>query len=1178
MAHNSGFRRFTKKGCSGPLRGFAVLVGLLVPLTILGSSPSLAQDSPAFIRQVRAIPADETGLTKPAGLAFSARANAFLATETWGRGQPPPETDLIDLSPFGARVGSARIAAGIKNRINVAFDERDNRLLLLEASTNQLLEVRPKADGKLDPATLVRHDARAFGLQNPQGMSVDPAGGVLYLLDTVGPRIVRVQPEADGTFDQAVISSVDLRRAGLTDVRGLAFDARTDHLHVVNLGDRALYELTQNGQVVATRSLAEFELGDPQGMVVAPTSDQTDDPQRLSLFLNDSGTATTVTGQAAASGSGQILELSFTAATEAGPTSLISSLIRTTDMAAAPFSPPSPDPSGITFVPNSNRLVMVDGEVEETVAGITHFQGANLWEMTLGGSVLRTANISKIAPTVVPMTNEPTGVAWKAANGHFFVTDDDGKRVYELSPGADGLIGTADDSWTNFSTLGVGSGDPEGITYDPVHDRLFVADGVNMEIYQYTTSGALIGQFDVEQYGVLDPESVEFNPDSGTLFVLSNAGSPIIVETTTTGAFLRTMDISAAGAKAPAGLAYAPASDGSGAKRFYIVDRAVDNDSNPNIIDGKMFELTAPAPLTSGNTAPAVNAGPDKAVVLPSTATLDGTVSDDGLPTPPNLTTTWSQVDGPSIAVFGDASAVDTTVGFGIPGTYVLRLSASDGELTVTDDVIITVTGTGNVLTQDIRVSTSSDDAEESASGTVTVNNGDLELVYDGTNQTVGMRFNGLAIPRDAHIAVAYVQFKVDETNTEPTSLTIRGQASDNPATFSRTSSNISSRAGTNASAVWSPPPWTTIGAAGFDQRTTNIASVIQEIVNRPGWSSGNPVVIVVTGTGHRTAESYDGDQAGAPLLHVEFSLAPVNQAPVVNAGPDQTVTLPTSANLDGTVSDDGQPNPPGTLTTTWSQVNGPGTVTFGDTAAADTTASFSTPGAYTLRLTADDGVLTSSDDIVITVNQDLIFIDGFESGDLSTWSSSNNDGGNLSVETAATLVGTYGLQALVNDNNSIYVTDDRPAAEPRYRARFYFDPNSITMKNGNAHYVFYGYSGASTVVLRVEFRWSNSRYQLRAALLNDSTSWTSSGWSTITDAPHAIELDWQASIAAGANNGGLTLWIDGEPQASLAGIDNDTRRIDRVRLGAVAGIDSGTRGTEYFDAFESRRQTYIGL
>ncbi|HJS18589.1 MAG TPA: hypothetical protein VJ785_07560 [Anaerolineales bacterium] len=45
-----------------------------------------------------------------------------------------------------------------------------------------------------------------------------------------------------------------------------------------------------------------------------------------------------------------------------------------------------------------------------------------------------------------------------------------------------------------------------------------------------------------------------------------------------------------------------------------------------------------------------------------------------------------------------------------------------------------------------------------------------------------------------------------------------------------------------------------------------------------------------------------------------------------------------------------------------------------------------------------------------------------------------------------------------------------------------------------------------------------------------------------------------------------------------ITGIDNDTRRIDRLRLGSTADLDSGTSGTYYFDAFESRRQTYIGL
>jgi hypothetical protein len=207
----------------------------------------------------------------------------------------------------------------------------------------------------------------------------------------------------------------------------------------------------------------------------------------------------------------------------------------------------------------------------------------------------------------------------------------------------------------------------------------------------------------------------------------------------------------------------------------------------------------------------------------------------------------------------------------------------------------------------------------------------------------------------------------------------------------------------------------------------------------------------------------------------------------------------------------------------------------------------------------------------------DFIFTDSFEPGNFNAWSSTTTDGGNLSVSAAAALVGTQGLQAFLNDNTSIYVTDDRPTAEPRYRVRFYFDPNTIGMAKNNAHFIFSGFNTAGAVVIRVELRISAGQYQVRASLLNDSTSFTSTAWSTISDAPHPIELDWRASSAPGANNGGLTLWIDGAQQANVTGIDNDSRRIESARLGAVSGVDNGTRGTEYFDAFESRRLTYIG-
>ncbi len=179
--------------------------------------------------------------------------------------------------------------------------------------------------------------------------------------------------------------------------------------------------------------------------------------------------------------------------------------------------------------------------------------------------------------------------------------------------------------------------------------------------------------------------------------------------------------------------------------------------------DARVYDraLSAEEIRLLANRPPTVDAGIDQTITLPDSATLTGTVSDDGVPTAV-VTSSWTQVSGPGPVTFGSPNATTTSAGFSAPGTYVLQLAASDGELTATDSL------------------------------TVLVN----------------------------------------------------------------------------------PPP--------------------------------------------------------------------VNQAPVVNAGPDQAITLPASASLSGTVTDDGMPGTD--VTTTWSKVTGPGTVTFGDATATATSAGFSTP------------------------------------------------------------------------------------------------------------------------------------------------------------------------------------------------------------------------------------------
>ncbi len=169
---------------------------------------------------------------------------------------------------------------------------------------------------------------------------------------------------------------------------------------------------------------------------------------------------------------------------------------------------------------------------------------------------------------------------------------------------------------------------------------------------------------------------------------------------------------------------------------------------------------------------------------------------------------------------------------------------------------------------------------------------------------------------------------------------------------------------------------------------------IVSEVQNRTGSFKDNEGTYPTLATGTPPADSDgdglpdswensgggttpNGDQDGDGYTNIEEwaeSLIgggtpppPTNSAPTVSAGPDQSVTLPAAANLDGTVTDDGQPS--GTLTQSWTKVSGPGTVTFGSPNAEDTTASFSQAGTYVLQLSASDGALSASDQVQVVVS-----------------------------------------------------------------------------------------------------------------------------------------------------------------------------------------------------------------
>ena len=331
------------------------------------------------------------------------------------------------------------------------------------------------------------------------------------------------------------------------------------------------------------------------------------------------------------------------------------------------------------------------------------------------------------------------------------------------------------------------------------------------------------------------------------------------------------------------------------------------------------------------NDAPMADAGTDDSITLPSVATLDGTVTDDGYPVSGTLTTTWSKVSGPGTVTFGNSAAVDTTASFSEIGTYVLQLLADDNDLTDADTVQIVC---------------------------------------------------GHAAPS--------VNAGTDDSITLPSVATLDATVSDDgyPATPGSVTTT-----------------WTKISGPGTVTFGNSAA-----VDTTAGFSEIGTYVLRITGD--------DGDKTA----YDEVQIVCGHVAPTVSAGSDDECTLPSGVSLDGTVSDDGYPATPGSVTTTWTKVSGPGTVTFGNSAAVDTTATFSAAGTYVLQLEGDDNDLTDTDTVQIVVNAAAgpLLSDDFSDNDITDWTVVSSSGWAASNGEATKLANDSSLAAIEKGGFSV--------------------------------------------------------------------------------------------------------------------------------------------------------------
>jgi len=132
----------------------------------------------------------------------------------------------------------------------------------------------------------------------------------------------------------------------------------------------------------------------------------------------------------------------------------------------------------------------------------------------------------------------------------------------------------------------------------------------------------------------------------------------------------------------------------------------------------------------------------------------------------------------------------------------------------------------------------------------------------------IGIHFDKLNVPQGVHIANSYLEFTAARPGSQPTTLEIQAELSGNASPLKFEKGDLSRRHRTTASVKWEPNPWISVGE---QERSPNLAPILEEVFTQAGWRPGNAVVLLLHGSGRRIAQLPDEDGRGAPKLYIEL-------------------------------------------------------------------------------------------------------------------------------------------------------------------------------------------------------------------------------------------------------------------------------------------------------------------
>jgi hypothetical protein len=578
------------------------------------------------------------------------------------------------------------------------------------------------ADGRFgtaDDGSRIAFKTSPFGNTDPEDVAFDPIRNELWIAGGLSTIVSRVNPGADNRFDTAAdnvtsnfqIPHVDPDPLKVPSPEGMAWDPERQTVYILDGESQMMFEFARNGAELNRIDLTPIDMQSPGGVTIDPASSG---PSRT-FYVADRGLDPNGTRPAScpagsspdceAFNDGMIHKVQVTMPAIGNRPPLANAggdLVADTQETVTLFgsgedgdSPPSPGPLTYQWsrVSGPGSFTLGTPNAPTTTATFTR-AGVQTMRLTVrdgtSGAALADFDdmiVNVFAPGAPRTVDVPIRVGDDDAQESIGGTSD---GFTDLQSGDNELGNTTGVDTTKVMT-GLRFTDlpiPRNSTIDNARVQ-FSVDEVGSSPASYVVQGHLTGNAPPFLHGnnatTGSKKNISSRPPTAASVAWNNVPAwttvraegpdqatpqlaPILQEIVNQGSWAR----------------------GNAAVFTFINAPGNTGRRTAEAKDGRIppyLRITYRTPLP--NVAPVVDAGSSPTVTFPGLATLAGTVADDGKPGP--VSTTWSKVSGPGTVAFADATALSTTASFSAAGKYTLRLTATDGALSASDTVTVTV-------------------------------------------------------------------------------------------------------------------------------------------------------------------------------------------------------------------------------------------------------------------------------------------------------------------------------------------------------------------------------------------------------------------------------------------------------------------------------------------------------